>query len=94
MNYKLTYAIDSLDTKPVIKTFENEYEAEEWLHNEVQERISWTVEHSPFTISEEEYRKIEEYEYSLARIEEITSNKVELINDDLFGETITGYSIS
>ena len=27
MNYKVTYAIDSLDTKPVIKIFESEYEA-------------------------------------------------------------------
>ena len=71
MNYKDTYAIDSLDTKPVIKTFEHEYEAEEWLHNEVQERISWTVEHSQFTISEKEYQEIEEYEYSLVRIEKL-----------------------
>ena len=71
MNYKVTYAIDSLDTKPVIKTFEHEYEAEEWLHNEVQERMDYTVQHSPFSISEEEYKEIEENEYSLVRIEEI-----------------------
>ena len=37
---------------------------------------------------------IEEYEYSLVRLEKVESKKVELINDDLFGETITGYSIS
>ena len=71
MNYKVTYAIDSLDTNPVIKTFEFEYEAEEWLHNEVQERINWTVEHSPFTISEKEYKEIEENEYTLVRIEKL-----------------------
>ena len=71
MNYKVTYAIDSLDTKPVIKIFESEYEAEEWLHNEVQERISWTVEHSPFTISKKEYKEIEENEYTLVRIEKL-----------------------
>jgi hypothetical protein len=71
MNYKVTYAIDSLDTKPVIKIFESEYEAEEWLHNEVSERIDYTVQHSPYTISEEEYREIEEYEYSLVRIEKL-----------------------
>ena len=88
MTYKVTYAIDSLDTKPVIKTFETEYEAEEWLNDEVQHRIDYTVQHSPYTISEKEYKEIEEYEYSLVRLE-----KVELINDDLFGETITGYSI-
>mgnify|MGYP003155211182 CR=1 FL=1 len=93
MNYKVTYAIDSLDTNPVIKTFETEYEAEEWLHNEVQERMDYTVQHSPYTISEEEYRDIEEYEHTLVRIEKVESKKVELFNDDLFGETITGYSI-
>tara|TARA_R100000278_G_scaffold24616_1_gene22649 strand:- start:105 stop:320 length:216 start_codon:yes stop_codon:yes gene_type:complete len=71
MNYKVTYAIDSLDTKPVIKFFEHEYEALEWLENEVQERISWTVEHSPFTISEKEYEEIEENEYTLVRIEKL-----------------------
>ena len=71
MNYKVTYAIDSLDTKPVIKIFESEYEAEEWLNDELQHRIDYTVQHSPYTISEEEYQEIEEYEYSLVRIEEI-----------------------
>ena len=71
MNYKVTYAIDTLDTNPTIKTFEHEYEAEEWLHNEVQERIDYTVQHSPFSISEEEYREIEEYEYTLVRIQKL-----------------------
>ena len=93
MNYKVTYAIDSLDTNPVIKTFETEYEAQEWLNDEVQHRIDYTVQHSSYTISEKEYQEIEEYEYSLVRMEKITSKKVELLNDDLFGETITGYSI-
>lgn len=71
MNYKVTYAIDSLDTKPVIKTFDEEYEALEWLENEVQERIDYTVQHSPFSISEKEYKEIEENEYTLVRIEKL-----------------------
>ena len=71
MNYKVTYAIDSLDTKPVIKIFESEYEAEEWLNDEVQHRIDYTVQHSPYTISEEEYYQIEQNEYSLVRIEKL-----------------------
>ena len=71
MNYKVTYAIDSLDSNPTIKTFEHEYEAEEWLNDEVQHRIDYTVQHSPFTISEDEYKEIEEYEYSLVRIEKL-----------------------
>ena len=32
-----------------------------------QRRIDYTVQHSPYTISEEEYREIEEYEYSLSK---------------------------
>jgi len=71
MNYKVTYAIDSLDTNPVIKIFESEYEAEEWLENEVQERIDYTVQHSPYTISKKEYKEIEENEYTLVRIEKL-----------------------
>ena len=71
MNYKVTYAIDSLDTKPVIKTFDEHYEMEEWIFDEVQRRMDYVVQHSPYTISEEEYQEIEEYEYQLVRIEEI-----------------------
>jgi len=93
MNYKVTYAIDSLDSNPTIKFFDSEYEAQEWLNDEVQHRIDYTVQHSQYTISEKEYQEIEEYEYSLVRIEKVESKKVEILNDDLFGETITGYSI-
>ena len=71
MNYKVTYAIDSLDTKPVIKTFETEYEADEWLHNEVDRRVNFTIEHCPYKLSDREIINIEESEYSLVRIEEI-----------------------
>ena len=72
-NFKVTYACFPLDEKPVIKIFEHEYEAEEWLHNEVQERIDYVVQHSPYTISEEEYQEIEENEYTLVKIEEVYS---------------------
>ena len=71
MNYKVTYAIDSLDSNPTIKTFEHEYEALEWLENEVQERMDYVVQHSPYTISEKEYQEIEENEYTLVRIEKL-----------------------
>ena len=71
MNYKVTYAIDSLDTNPTIKTFDEHYEMEEWIHDEVQRRIEFQIEHSPYTISEEEYKEIEENEYSLVRIEKL-----------------------
>ena len=71
MNYKVTYASDYLDPNPIIKTFDSHYDMEEWVHDEVQRRIEFQIEHSPFSISEKEYREIEEYEYSLVRIEKL-----------------------
>ena len=71
MNYKVIYPIDSLDTLPIIKTFDSHYDMEEWIHDEVQRRIDFTVQHSDFCLNDKEYKEIEEYEYSLVKIEEI-----------------------
>jgi len=71
MNYKVTYAIDSLDTQPVVKLFDEEYEAIEWMNDEIQRRIEYVVAHSQFSISEKRYKEIEENEHSLARIEKL-----------------------
>tara|TARA_B100001248_G_scaffold51953_1_gene33841 strand:- start:1171 stop:1386 length:216 start_codon:yes stop_codon:yes gene_type:complete len=71
MNYKVTYAIDSLDTNPIIKIFEEHYEMEEWVHDEVQRRIDFCIQHNPFLIDERELNLMTEHEYSLVKIEEI-----------------------
>lgn len=71
MNYKVIYPIDSLDPLPTIKTFDCHYDMEEWVHDEVKRRIDFTVQHSDFCLNDKEYKEIEEYEYSLVRIEEI-----------------------
>ena len=71
MKYKVTYAIDSLDTQPVVKLFDEEYEALEWMNDEIQRRIEYVVAHSQFSISEKIYKEIEENEHSLVRIEKL-----------------------
>ena len=71
MNYKVTYAIDSLDTNPVIKTFDEYYEMQEWIHDEVQRRIDFCIQHNPFLIDERELNLMTEHEYSLVRIEKL-----------------------
>ena len=71
MNYKVTYAIDSLDTNPIIKIFEEHYEMEEWVHDEIQRRIDFCIQHNPFLIDERELNLMTEHEYSLVKIEEI-----------------------
>jgi len=69
--YKVTYPCHEMDSKPTVKFFAFHNEMEDWVHEEVQHRIDYTVQHSPFTVSEEEYKEIEEYEYYLVRIEEV-----------------------
>ena len=76
MNYKVTYASDYLDPNPIIKTFDSHYDMEEWVHDEVQRRIEFQIEHSPFSISEEDLKDMEDIEYALIRIEEVNTNTI------------------
>ena len=69
--YKVTYAIDHLDSNPTIEYFDEWYDMQDYVQDEIQRRIDYTVQHSPFTISQEEYEQIEEYENSLIKIEEL-----------------------
>ena len=75
--WKVTYAIDSLDPNPTIKYFDSYDEAENWLQEEVSHRVQWTVDHSPYSISEEELSQIEELEYSLVKFETADHDIVE-----------------
>jgi len=72
--YKVTHSIHCgawIDPNPTIEYFEFHHEMEDYVSEETQRRIDYTVEHSPFTISEEEYNEISEYEYSMVKIEEL-----------------------
>ena len=75
--YKVTYAIDYMDNDPTIKYFDLFDEAENWLHEEVQNRVQWCVDHSPYTISEEEHIHLQEEEYLLTRLETADHDIVE-----------------
>tara|TARA_X000001388_G_C2217165_1_gene117733 strand:- start:986 stop:1216 length:231 start_codon:yes stop_codon:yes gene_type:complete len=69
--YKVTYSIDHLDNNPIIKKFDDFDEMQDWISEEVNNRVQWTVDHSPYSIDEEELKGIEEEEYSLITIQEI-----------------------
>ena len=71
MKYKVTYAIDHLDNNPTTKIFDFHHEMEDWISEEVNNRVQWSIDHSPYSISEEELKGIEEEEYSLITIQEI-----------------------
>ena len=71
MTYKVTYALDSLDSNPTVRTFDCHYEMEEWITEAVMETVDHIVQHSQYTISDSELDEIMETEYSLIRIENI-----------------------
>ena len=72
--YKVTYQCDSLDSNPTVETFSgvNAFnEMEDWITEEVEHRVQFAVEHSPYAISDKERSEIQEWEYSLVRIEKV-----------------------
>ena len=69
--FKVTYAIDYGDPKPLIKTFDSFDEAQDFVFDEVQHRIDVAVQHSQYFITEEEYKHMEETEHSLCKIEKV-----------------------
>ena len=67
--WKVTYAIDSLDPQPDVIKFEEQWEALEFASEEMQRRVDFQVQHSPYSLSEQDVREIEEHETQLIRIE-------------------------
>ena len=70
MTITVTYAIDTMDPNPTVETFDTMSEAQDWVADEMQGRIDWTVSHSPYPISDEELDEMRESEFALVRIED------------------------
>ena len=81
--YQVIYSADYLDSNPLVKYFEDEEfnELEDFLHEEVERRVQWSVDHSPYQVDEEERQSFEETEWTLIqilkgpRIDELTTIK-------------------
>ena len=69
MPWTVTYAWDSMDPNPTVVTFEDEWEAIEWATEEMSRRIDYIVQHSQYSLNEEDVREIEESESALLRIQ-------------------------
>lgn len=68
--YVVTYAIDSLDPNPVRVAFLNESECNDWINDNLEERVQHIVDHSQYSISDEELEQIRESEMALIHIEQ------------------------
>ena len=70
MTITVTYAIDTMDPNPSVELFDTMSEAQDWVADEMQRRIDWTVSHSPYPISDDELDEMRETEFTLVRIED------------------------
>jgi len=69
--YKVTYKAFDMDNKPLVKVFDQWYEAEQWIQDEKQARIDHTIQHCPYYINESDLADIERSEHSLISVEQI-----------------------
>lgn len=66
----VTIACDHLDPSPVVERFDTEAEALDWLGDEIERRVNFEVQHSPYSLSDSDVDAIREQITELARIEQ------------------------
>tara|TARA_R110000782_G_scaffold8681_2_gene28147 strand:- start:65 stop:280 length:216 start_codon:yes stop_codon:yes gene_type:complete len=71
MRYRVTIAVDSLDPNPEVTEFEDFYEAEDFIHDSVDQSVQSLMSQSPYIISEKEYEQLLEQEMALTRLDVI-----------------------
>jgi len=71
MKYRVTIAVDSLDPNPEVTEFEDFYEAEDYIHDSVNQSVQSLMSQSPYIISEKEYEQLLEQEMALTRLDVI-----------------------
>ena len=67
---KVTYKIDHLDNEPDVEYFDTIQEAHEWADEEMERRVEWAVNHSPYYVTKERERELLETEISLISFSE------------------------
>ena len=70
-SYKLIHSCYYTDSSPDIKTFDDWDELQDYITQEVERRVQFQIDHSPYSISEKEREGIEQEEYTLVKIEEL-----------------------
>ena len=70
--FKVIYAIDTLDKNPEVTFFDTEEQAIDFMEEEIERRVSFQVDHSPYRIEvfEDDLISLREIERSLVHIED------------------------
>tara|TARA_R110000822_G_scaffold229636_1_gene361808 strand:+ start:240 stop:464 length:225 start_codon:yes stop_codon:yes gene_type:complete len=67
--YKLTLASDSLDTNLEEIFFDDFYELQDYYFKEIERRVQFTVSHSPYSLTDQDIKDLEEQEQQLITFE-------------------------
>ena len=68
MKHAVSIYVDTLDQNPTITTYDTEWEALEAANDAIDHAVQWRVDHSPYSISEDELDAIREEESLLVKI--------------------------
>jgi hypothetical protein len=71
MEYNVTVSVDHLDPNPSEHFFDNADQATDFVNTHVMDSVQWRVDHSSYTVSEEERNQFEEEEFQLVRMERV-----------------------
>jgi len=66
--YKLAVYADTLDTNPTVTTYDTEWEALDAASDAIDHAVQWRVDHSPYTISEDELEAMRVEESMLVKV--------------------------
>ena len=66
----VTAPVDSMDPNPDRIAFPSVWEAEDWISEEVERRIAFRVEHSPYSVTDEELDEWREEELNFMTLDE------------------------
>ena len=62
--------VDAMDSHPDVIAFDTVYEAQEWVADEIERRVQHQVDHSPYTVTEDDRQAMTENESTLFTITE------------------------
>ena len=65
MKYKITAAVDNLDPSPLEIIVDDFYEVQDWVAEEIDKRIKFFVDHSPYMLTEVDLDEQRELEMAL-----------------------------
>jgi hypothetical protein len=63
-------SVDVMDSHPDVIAFDTVYEAEDWVADEIERRVQHQVDHSPYTVTEDDRQAMTENESTLFTITE------------------------